>query len=52
MKDYLTYGGGYLPPTCKVVLLMQGSKLCVGSDQNSRGPVNVSSMNGSWDEED
>ncbi len=53
MKDYLTYGGGYLPPTCKVISLMQSGRLCVVSDgQNSRGQVSVSGMSGSWDAED
>ena len=53
MKDYLTYGGGYLPPTCKVISLMQSGRLCVVSDgQNSRGQVVVSGMSGNWDAED
>ena len=53
MKDYLTYGGVYLPPTCKVISLMQSGRLCVVSDgQNSRGQVSVSGMSGSWDAED
>ncbi len=53
MKDYLTYGGGYFPPTCKVISLMQSGRLCVVSDgQNSRGQVSVSGMSGSWEAED
>ena len=52
MKEFITCGGSYIPPTCKTVLLTQGGRLCVGSDENSRGPVNISNMSGGWDAED
>lgn len=52
MKEYITFGGGYIPPTCKTIVLMQSSRICVNSDTNSRGPVNISNMSGGWDAED
>jgi len=52
IKNTFFAAGEYLSPTCRTIELIQSGRLCVDSNLNSRGEVNLSGMSDGWDSED